>query len=214
MFLLGNLSGGSWDGFLRASGGVSEAFCQVRHRLQFSPRKRRCFLYMNALRILPSVFSAQAEVFPALSPLPRLNGSFLRASGGVSKRCRKILEVAGFSPRKRRCFRVAKVSYRLLGVFSAQAEVFPRPKFLRPAQARFLRASGGVSEDEVSTLTGIEFSPRKRRCFQPVLGSPRQGLVFSAQAEVFPTSTRAASTRFGFLRASGGVSVACRASLV
>ncbi len=52
-----------------------------------------------------------------------------------------------------------------MGVFSAQAEVFPSTHHLSPAKKRFLRASGGVSES-ADPLRGVpQFSPRKRRCF-------------------------------------------------
>ena len=50
------------------------------------------------------------------------------------------------------------------------------------------------------------FSPRKRRCFCPILSHHAERMVFSAQAEVFPCCKPALARPLGFLRASGGVS--------
>ena len=71
------------------------------------------------------VFSAQAEVFPACSPLRHFDLCFLRASGGVSRQRERIPDPEKFSPRKRRCFCRRAIQARSADVFSAQAEVFP-----------------------------------------------------------------------------------------
>ena len=70
----------------------------------------------------------------------------------------------------------------------------------------FLRASGGVSDAALYARKGAEFSPRKRRCFSDSPQTFDNKIVFSAQAEVFPTSARLRLLHVGFLRASGGVS--------
>ena len=72
-------------------------------------------------------------------------------------------------------------------VFSAQAEVFPNPPEAVNSPGSFLRASGGVSFSSEDVRRFASFSPRKRRCFLKKLGFDVSGLVFSAQAEVFPT---------------------------
>ena len=52
------------DGFLRASGGVSQKENYHKSTRPFSPRKRRCFRYKGGALLTKRVFSAQAEVFP------------------------------------------------------------------------------------------------------------------------------------------------------
>ena len=154
-----------WGCFLRASGGVSVSAFGIACTIWFSPRKRRCFLFMASIWdrfkfsprkrrcflmkllscIKQGVFSAQAEVFPIIV-LPRfVFESFLRASGGVSSRIDSALFAGSFSPRKRRCFHVSRAKAEDLKVFSAQAEVFPRYLCAASKSRRFLRASGGVS---------------------------------------------------------------------
>ena len=101
---------------------------QVRdHKiLVFSPRKRRCFCYALDSRAVDLVFSAQAEVFLFIALVASARYSFLRASGGVSGSGAIVGERGGFSPRKRRCFPAQAYHRRPDGVFSAQAEVFPK----------------------------------------------------------------------------------------
>ena len=75
-------------------------------------------------------------------------------------------------------------------------------------ETRFLRASGGVSPTAHLNKNHMQFSPRKRRCFRYTGEIGAIGLVFSAQAEVFPYQDSLVLVFDGFLRASGGVSVA------
>ena len=90
--------------FLRASGGVSLCHHSENPKYQFSPRKRRCFPPRFRIRLVFSVFSAQAEVFPKNGTARNHGSGFLRASGGVSLfLCMEFVDI-GFSPRKRRCF--------------------------------------------------------------------------------------------------------------
>ncbi len=70
-----------------------------------------------------------------------------------------------FSPRKRRCFQIQESTIIQDGVFSAQAEVFLKQQGDLRLSKGFLRASGGVSKIGPLENGGIEFSPRKRRCF-------------------------------------------------
>ena len=51
----------------------------------FSPRKRRCFWVQASKQCEVAVFSAQAEVFLKSRAVKLRDGSFLRASGGVSQ---------------------------------------------------------------------------------------------------------------------------------
>ncbi len=70
--------------FLRASGGVSIRDSRRSVSKRFSPRKRRCFQRGHFECRLSFVFSAQAEVFPAIHYVTMQLLRFLRASGGVS----------------------------------------------------------------------------------------------------------------------------------
>ena len=92
--------------FLRASGGVSPCLRTKRTLSAFSPRKRRCFFHYRNNPEARQVFSAQAEVFLEKGINSHISRSFLRASGGVSKFCGRVLLKIPFSPRKRRCFHI------------------------------------------------------------------------------------------------------------
>ena len=91
-------------GFLRASGGVSTQLLRLLLAVEFSPRKRRCFLSIYAVTVGVLVFSAQAEVFLTARKIGPPKESFLRASGGVSSNKVEKGVIPSFSPRKRRCF--------------------------------------------------------------------------------------------------------------
>ena len=153
------------------------------------------------------VFSAQAEVFLVVLSKRLSSMSFLRASGGVSSTAKGAKCTLGFSPRKRRCFygRVRCRGFRR--VFSAQAEVFLPYSKKSGTSTCFLRASGGVSCIRQRLSVDIQFSPRKRRCFLPIVLGFISLRVFSAQAEVFLWLMTANETNACFLRASGGVSI-------
>ena len=71
-------------GLPRASGGVSppQSGCSLASRS--SPRKRGCFSYLTVERGSPTVFPAQAGVFPANKKIRKTVRSLPRASGGVS----------------------------------------------------------------------------------------------------------------------------------
>ena len=175
----------STSGFLRASGGVSRVERVTKPLKEFSPRKRRCFYVDDAPAGLHVVFSAQADVFLSYISASGRTMCFLRASGGVSHLLQVRLMERQSSPRKRRCFSPRVTGRELEHVFSAQAEVFPKGKYLQNVGTRFLRASGGVSLLRGGASVVTTFSPRKRRCFSFRLFSRRLPGVFSAQAEVF-----------------------------
>ena len=176
--------------------------------LWFSPRKRRCFLRINSRKSSVAVFSAQAEVFPEHLYLHDYTWSFLRASGGVSHLLVGLILRLLFSPRKRRCFCSPTLALSPMKVFSAQAEVFLNRFQSHRRTLSFLRASGGVSSIGSLPFQLVQFSPRKRRCFLFLGIVLRHYIVFSAQAEVFPSISNHIATYTSFLRASGGVSMA------
>ena len=104
VFLWRTYSTSALSRFLRASGGVSAATATNADKVEFSPRKRRCFYRNRDFSGQSRVFSAQAEVFPSFDGGTLFVAGFLRASGGVSKTVVSMLFQYMFSPRKRRCF--------------------------------------------------------------------------------------------------------------
>ena len=76
----------------------------------------------------------------------------------------------------------------------------------RELRDRFLRVRGGVSPKSSAVYVEYWFSPRTRRCFQPVRSLQGRDLVFSAYAEVFPRLVRLFQRGPSFLRVRGGVS--------
>ena len=124
VFLYGSKISGFMVRFLRASGGVSKVLKRGRPKQLFSPRKRRCFFSCWRPWLGWSVFSAQAEVFLIKNTSVVFQQRFLRASGGVSLLSARLLRMAWFSPRKRRCFYHSVLAMCSVYVFSAQAEVF------------------------------------------------------------------------------------------
>ncbi len=173
---------------------------------KFSPRTRRCFRFQLGLLRLESVFSAYAEVFPLQINFPPFFKSFLRVRGGVSwTLTKKQLDIM-FSPRTRRCFRPKRPLSLNRPVFSAYAEVFPEANPTPHRLRRFLRVRGGVSVFLRFHLQALRFSPRTRRCFCVGVRRCEGVRVFSAYAEVFPSTHSHGLGRRSFLRVRGGVS--------
>ncbi len=110
------------------------------------------------------------------------------------------------SPRTRRYFLGEHARRRTLHLFSAHAEVFPRPTTAILTRASLLRARGGISEGP-GWITGTLFSsPRTRRYFTVRLESGREPRLFSAHAEVFPNHSIHRRFKASLLRARGGIS--------
>ena len=93
-----------------------------------SPHTRRYFRrwYQNRLRV--ALFSAHAEVFPGQCHSRWRGQSLLRTRGGIS-----LTEpVEGYyidsSPHTRRYFLLARICAPITALFSAHAEVFPKPR--------------------------------------------------------------------------------------
>ena len=112
-------------GIPRASGGVSAKHTVERQKRAYSPRKRGCFLKRVYIKALKRVFPAQAGVFPLTRLRSSPRTSIPRASGGVSRKSRRIPSGAPYSPRKRGCFQVKAFRLADNKVFPAQAGVFP-----------------------------------------------------------------------------------------
>ena len=76
----------------------------------------------------------------------------------------------------------------------------------------FLRVRGGVSLVRSPQYVRTAFSPRTRRCFYIAIDYSGSWRVFSAYAEVFPSSTERPVIVASFLRVRGGVSKSVGAS--
>ncbi len=172
------------SGSLRAGGGGPSKGSAPATSTRFSPRRRR----WSVLAVVASghylVLSAQAEVVrPAPAP-PCPWPCSLRAGGdGPRPGCRAERYIR-FSPRRRRWSARPAGVHRDAGVLSAQAEVVLKDLARELPQPRSLRAGGGGPT--LSTVVDLltEFSPRRRRWFDPIPRLTKRVLVLSAQVEV------------------------------
>ena len=171
-----------------------------------SPRMRRYFQPPSGSATALRLFSAHAEVFPTPGLLQVGTGTLLRACGGISINISPDESPAHSSPRMRRYFhrpRAAPIAHHL---FSAHAEVFPPERTRAGGIPTLLRACGGISIP--CSLVGHKdsSSPRMRRYFGLLRLLRYRILLFSAHAEVFPTSAYSPSINSSLLRACGGIS--------
>ncbi len=90
---------------LRARGGISTQLTASDRDTFSSPRTRRYFHGGTRRRRGIRLFSAHAEVFPALAENCSLVGTLLRARGGISLGKLTVKPPALSSPRTRRYFR-------------------------------------------------------------------------------------------------------------
>ena len=90
-----------------------------------SPRTRRYFRVGDGSTHPRVLFSAHAEVFPALHSAAIHAVPLLRARGGISGWRLADHKDHGSSPRTRRYFRLTLPSMCCPALFSAHAEVFP-----------------------------------------------------------------------------------------
>ena len=155
-----------------------------------SPRTRRYFP-RRASRGPPGfLFSAHAEVFPRFMSWRRRSLTLLRARGGISIEEGDHRGSRGSSPRTRRYFRLLRPPQGDRFLFSAHAEVFPRPSVCCRSSGPLLRARGGISKPGVLSYTSPNSSPRTRRYFRYLGRRQRPLKLFSAHAEVFPRAGR------------------------
>ena len=110
------------------------------------------------------------------------------------------------SPRTRRYFHPNRQRPLRPTLFSAHAEVFPRPGSFSRSRAPLLRARGGISIVATAAHFHGGSSPRTRRYFLKCLSLKRAAELFSAHAEVFPKSLDWRERHRPLLRARGGIS--------
>ena len=191
---------------LRARGGISHVGYSHCNSHFSSPRTRRYFHPGWTATHRRVLFSAHAEVFPAVDCSCCSLQTLLRARGGISKLTVNGKTSPSSSPRTRRYFPSTARYFLQLRLFSAHAEVFPQPKTIYAAREALLRARGGISDGLDGAKAAMDSSPRTRRYFQiPCLAVVVVDL-FSAHAEVFPSYETHAATTVSLLRARGGIS--------
>ena len=95
------------------------------------------------------------------------------------------------SPRTRRYFLPLTLLLSAVSLFSAHAEVFPIPPSVARGLSTLLRARGGISKDVRDGPMVDDSSPRTRRYFPFWCSQSPSTSLFSAHAEVFPSSATA-----------------------
>ena len=134
--------------------------------------------------------------------------TLLRTRGGIStSRPRRSLELLS-SPHTRRYFRVSTRCVSLVTLFSAHAEVFPRPGANTGTNPPLLRTRGGISNLANLPRGNLISSPHTRRYFHGSARVKNYASLFSAHAEVFPRLQVDKSEITALLRTRGGISEA------
>ena len=159
-------------------------------------------------RVVKSLFSAHAEVFPTSHRFWNASISLLRARGGISYAQSTISRQLSSSPRTRRYFRKESAKIPMASLFSAHAEVFPGRRSLLIPVFPLLRARGGISPSPPGGLKQVFSSPRTRRYFLNAKLLQPAAPLFSAHAEVFPSIAVPFLYSLTLLRARGGISIA------
>ena len=194
------------DALLRARGGISDPFPGRHGDTHSSPRTRRYFPGQVRTPEPPALFSAHAEVFPPVAGCLCTMSTLLRARGGISFSLEGRADWTVSSPRTRRYFPSQKRRKGGHGLFSAHAEVFPRPRLKLWLMGPLLRARGGISGIVPAFQLVGTSSPRTRRYFRHHPLRNPTGRLFSAHAEVFPALVPVPTIRRALLRARGGIS--------
>ena len=160
---------------------------------------------MRILATMTTLFSAHAEVFPCCTRRPALASSLLRTRGGISSPECAVARCERSSPHTRRYFLFESLNFPNGFLFSAHAEVFPRPYSPARPGAR-LRTRGGISWINVALHFRVNSSPHTRRYFHHMSGLAITQLLFSAHAEVFLVAFSGYFMLFALLRTRGGIS--------
>ena len=130
---------------LRIRGGISVSCCITRTGTSSSPHTRRYFQAKKPMSSRKGLFSAYAEVFPTGTQETRARAALLRIRGGISRPPASSSSTWSSSPHTRRYFRGHEVVCGRDSLFSAYAEVFPKPPTPRPRNQSLLRIRGGIS---------------------------------------------------------------------
>ena len=194
--------------FLCLRRGVSQLCAVPEEHRRFSLPTQRCFRVKEEVKTTGALFSAYAEVFLWIESLCAPGVPFLCLRRGVSDRYGRSAFVNCFSLPTQRCFYLRR--RRSLGrqLFSAYAEVFQRGLRLARAASAFLCLRRGVSPGLASSLPIGAFSLPTQRCFLFASAEIFILRLFSAYAEVFPSSQPLSRFVSPFLCLRRGVSAA------
>ena len=178
-----------------------------RRKLAFSLPTQRCFLNRCDVRLVNSLFSAYAEVFPAEVPPPEGQITFLCLRRGVSDKGVASENVGDFSLPTQRCFRQRMPAILPPPLFSAYAEVFLSSARWTTPCLTFLCLRRGVSLIVLLHASAVIFSLPTQWCFHTSYSQPLHQFLFSAYAEVFPRHQAAFSPADPFLCLRRDVSI-------
>ena len=99
-----------------------------------------------------------------------------------------LIVVPMFSLHVQRCFYISRKITQMDYVFSACAEMFPVYSLGNFLHLCFLCMRRDVSESETVNMVVLEFSLHAQRCFYRIFDPGTRQEVFSACAEMFPSS--------------------------
>ena len=152
----------------------------------FSLPTQRCFLFTRKVNERRRLFSAYAEVFLMRRKAQRLNGSFLCLRRGV--------------------FISKMITISSNALFSAYAEMFPLEGTTKHLYFACLCLRRGVSVIVIEIISSCYFSLPTQRCFPDIKQLFLQPILFSAYAEMFPSTQSEQSDVWAFLCLHRGVS--------
>ena len=151
--------------FLCLRRGVSDGILICRVARSFSLPTQRCFWRRDPDEEGICLFSAYAEVFPAIRAVCWQVLPFLCLRRGVSSSGSVQSQFLVFSLPTQRCFFLMYLSALVSPLFSAYAEVFPPAAECSEQRRPFLCLRRGVSKGVCSLTTSSPFSLPTQRCF-------------------------------------------------
>ena len=153
---------------LRTRGGISPADFITLRKVNSSPHTRRYFRRLHRELVKADLFSAHAEVFPALFRGVATSRALLRTRGGISAMVTEWHGDKCSSPHTRRYFPAVYWDTKPGWLFSAHAEVFPIFCYTSHSWR------GGISLTGTTVGDLDVSSPHTRRYFQ-ARTAPRGG---------------------------------------
>ncbi len=172
--------------FLCLRRGVSGRGSSTRRSDNFSLPTQRCFRQRMPAILPPPLFSAYAEVFlsSARWTTPCLTFLCLRRGVFISK----------------------MITISSNALFSAYAEMFPLEGTTKHLYFACLCLRRGVSVIVIEIISSCYFSLPTQRCFPDIKQLFLQPILFSAYAEMFPSTQSEQSDVWAFLCLHRGVS--------
>ena len=174
--------------------------------MTFSLPTQRCFLDTKLSAKISQLFSAYAEVFPAGVKKGDTIEPFLCLRRGVSIVAPFPAGTDYFSLPTQRCFSGYCSGGERRELFSAYAEVFLKSPKISLRVHSFLCLRRGVSVMPPGLFLFFTFSLPTQRCFPDIKQLFLQPILFSAYAEMFPSTQSEQSDVWAFLCLHRGVS--------